>query len=244
MRPSVRVLDTGVKPSRWNIAMTAALTELHRLGHSPDTLRFHRYVPSVLIGRLQHAPAVLQHVELARRVTGGGAVYMDPGILAWDLIAARTVLGSGLERAAERVSAAVAAGLSSLGAAAEFRPPNDVLMAGLKVSGSSGSFQGATVVLQGTVILACDISAMADALAIPAATLRRHVGSLADILGRKPSDEDVTHALLGGLARLGLEFREGALAAHELELAGRLLEEEIGTDAFVLGDGVPELEPA
>ncbi len=48
---ALRIIDTGVKPSRWNIAVTAALLELHRIGATPDTVRFHRYPRSVLIGR-------------------------------------------------------------------------------------------------------------------------------------------------------------------------------------------------
>ena len=90
MKQPLRILDTGLKDARWNIAMTAALAELHAEGRIQDTVRLHRYPPCVLLGRSQtmECAADLDHcrragVALARRVTGGGAVFMSPRMLAW-----------------------------------------------------------------------------------------------------------------------------------------------------------------
>ena len=94
---ALRLLDTGLAGARWNVAVTAALARAaRRRAASRDTLRLHRYralgarsarsQPSTTRStrRLRRRGA-----EIARRVTGGGAVAMTPGVLAWDLVVAR-----------------------------------------------------------------------------------------------------------------------------------------------------------
>src|ERR1700681_1913924 len=127
----LRVIDTGLRPPRWNIAMTAALAELHGAGEIPDTLRFQRFQPCVLIGHNQDIRREVRldrckqkGVTLARRVTGGGAVYMDAGILSWETVPDRRHCGAYLTEAAEKICTAVASGLARLGAPAKFCPPN------------------------------------------------------------------------------------------------------------------------
>src|SRR5580704_6583274 len=100
MSAVLRVIDTGLQPPRWNIAMTAALAELYGAGEIPDTLRFQRFQPCVLVGRNQDIRREVRldccrqkGVALARRLTGGGAVYMDAGILSWEIVAGRRRFG-------------------------------------------------------------------------------------------------------------------------------------------------------
>ena len=146
---ALRIIDTGVKPARWNIAATAALLELHRIGATPDTIRFHRYPRSVLIGRNQALDREVDierchrtGVEIARRVTGGGAVYMSSGILAWDIVAGRSRLGDSLGEVTLKIGSAIAAGLRRLGSPAKADAQGAVDIQGRKVSGSSGGFDG------------------------------------------------------------------------------------------------------
>ena len=62
-----RILDTGLRPARWNVAMTAALAELHAQdGDVGDTVRFHRYPACVLLGRSQDIEHAAD-VEYCRR---------------------------------------------------------------------------------------------------------------------------------------------------------------------------------
>jgi len=250
----LRVIDTGVAPARWNIAVTAALAELHCAGSIPDTLRFHRYPRSVLLGRHQVLDQQIdaeqcrrRNVEIARRVTGGGAVYMCPTILAWDLVMDRAQLGVRLGEAAERVCATVADGLRRLGVAAHVDPPNDIVIDGRKVSGSSGVFEGPSLVHQGTVVLDFDRDEMAGVLKgrsgqhAPAA----RVTGLVDTLGRAPAADEVRDALTAAISHAwGANMQEAELSADERALAQGLLGREIGTDAFVFGTDAGEVEPA
>src|SRR5262245_35323431 len=103
---TLRVLDTGLNPARWNVGMTAALAELHRTGRAEDTLRFYRSPPAMLLGRHQNLRRAVnvdrcarRHIEMTRRITGGGAMYVDPGILAFDLVVDRRNFGASLSNA-------------------------------------------------------------------------------------------------------------------------------------------------
>lgn len=242
---ALRIIDTGVKPARWNIAVTAALMELHRIGSTPDTIRFHRYPRSVLIGRNQKLEQEVDvercghdGVEIARRVTGGGAVYMSPGILAWDIVAGRARLGDTLEDVTLRIGSAIAAGLRRLGASAKARAQGAVEIEGRKVSGSSGGFDGPTVIMQGTMLIDFDHDEMMRVLKARPDTSKpvAPVASLADCLDRVPPVEVVNAALLLELN----DVWDGAsvtsdLRSDELALAEKLLAVEIGRDEFVMG---------
>jgi lipoate-protein ligase A len=243
MKPHLRILDTGLRPARWNVAMTAALAELHAGRRAPDTVRFHRYPACVLVGRSQDAATAAdlgwcrrQGIEIARRVTGGGAVFMSPRMLAWDVVVDRRAFGGGLDAVTQSLCRGVAAGLSRLGAAAHFRAPNDIEIGGRKVSGSSGYSEGNGVVLQGTVLTGDDTRAMAQALRIPEPVLRDKVTCLEAVLAEVPSPASIISRIAQGIAEaLGREPAAGCLGADETALCEALLRAEIGTEAFVSG---------
>jgi lipoate-protein ligase A len=251
MTTPIRVLDTGLMPARWNVAMTAALAERHREGLTSDTIRLHRYRTCVLLGRSQDPQGTVdvgycraRGIELARRVTGGGCVFMGPGTLAWDVVIDRRAAGLDLESLTRRICEGVAGGLVRLGVAARFRPPNDVETAGLKISGSSGLILGRSALLQGTVLVADDIPIMASVLRTSEAALRGCVTCVGAALKERPPPlTDVAAAVLQGLA-LALDRTplRGDVEPGELARADGLLQEEIGTEAFVMGEAsVPEI---
>src|ERR1041384_6651480 len=240
---ALRIIDTGLKPARWNIAVTAAMLELHRIGAIPETIRFHRYPRAVLIGRNQNLAQEVDvercrrdGIEIARRVTGGGAVYMSPRILAWDIVAGRARFDDRLDGASRRINSAVASGLGRLGCLAEVNAQGAVEVDGGKVSGLSAGFDGPTVIMQGIVLIEFDQTEMTGLLKSPSGAAAIDVTSLADRLGRVPGVEEVRSALLAELP----DAWDGAsvtseLRADELELAEKRLVEDIGTDAFVMG---------
>lgn len=248
-----RLVDSGVREAREHMAYDAALCELHEAGDIPDTVRFMRFPPSVLVGRHQSLHDEV-HVErcrnegvgLARRITGGGAIYLDEGQVGWEIVARRATLGLGqLADWAAAICTAVAAGLSqAFGIDARFRPRNDIEVAGRKIGGTGGYFSGGTLVYQGTVLVDMDAARMARLLNIPAAKLARHgaddarsrIVTLKELLGRTPSIDAVQQAVLAGLEqRLAIVAEPGAMTQQETLTTRRLLDEEIGSDSFVYG---------
>lgn len=252
MSSPIRIIDTGLAAARWNIAMTAALAALHAAGRIADTVRFHRYSPSVLLGRSQDLPRAADvaycrraGIEIARRVTGGGAVFMSPGMLAWDVVVSRDAVAGDLAEATRCICSGVASALSRLGVGARFRAPNDIEIGGRKVSGSSGYFEGRSIVVQGTVLVADETHDMARALGIPEAALRERVCSLSQFLERDISLAEVAAAAGEGLAQaLGRRAVADALSTAEIDTARSLLADEIGTEDFLAGRSAPMAEGA
>jgi lipoate-protein ligase A len=208
-----------------------------------DIVRFHRYPACVLLGASQELESAADAaycreagIDIARRVTGGGAVYMSPGMLAWDVLVDRAGSGGDLAAVTERVCGGVATGLSQLGVAARFRAPNDIAIGGRKVSGSAGYTAGRVAVLQGTVLIADDVPVMARALRLPEAALRKHVTCLEAEIGATPALQAVMECITIGLAEaLDREPVPAQPRGDEIALCEDLLREEIGTDAFVAG---------
>jgi lipoate---protein ligase len=207
------------------------------------TVRFHRYPACVLLGASQIVESAVDvtycvegGIEMARRVTGGGAVYMSPGMLAWDVLVETAALGRDLASVTERVCSGVAAGLARLGVPARFRAANDVEIGGRKVSGSSGYTAGHAALLQGTVLIGDDVRQMARTLRLPEAELRARVTCLANEVGEAPALPRVMDCITMGLAEaLGRAPVPGEPRDDEIDLCDELLRAEIGTDSYVMG---------
>ncbi len=244
------MIDTGIRDGRRQIAFDQALIEGRKSGAIPDTIRFLRFPPTALIGRHQALSREIrvEHcrangIGLARRITGGGAIYFDAGQLGWSVVFDRATLGiASLGELAREICEAAAAGLSRLGVDARYRPRNDIEVDGRKVSGTGGFFDGDTLFYQGTVLVDLDPRRMLAALRVPEAKLAKRgldsaaqrVVTLKELLGAAPPIERVQQALLDGFAeRLGIAPQWGRIEAHEEALADRHHDEEIGTDAFV-----------
>ena len=259
---SFRVIDTGIRDGRRQIAFDQALIEARKAGAIPDTIRFLRFPPTALIGRHQSLSRELRvdycrdnGIGLVRRITGGGAIYLDEGQLGWSLVFHRSTLGIGsLADLARAICEAAAEGLSTLGIAARYRPRNDIEVDGRKISGTGGFFDGDVLIYQGTVLVDMDPARMLAALKVPEEKLAKRgidsaaqrVTTLKALLGEAPPIQAVQQALLAGFAaRLGIEPLPGEITTAEEHMAGLRHDEEIGTDAFVAeidhpeeGDGV------
>ena len=250
MKP-LRVLDTGVLEGRYNIALGQALIEEHQAGRAPDTLRFLRFPPTALVGRHQ---ALGQEINLpwcrengigvVRRITGGGAIFLDPGQLGWELVLHRSTPGvRSLPELTEAICTAAAEGLRRLGIDAAFRPRNDIEVGGRKISGTGGFFDGDTLFFQGTVLVDMDAQTMVSALRVPAAKLARRamqdagqrVVTLKELLGDEaPPLATIQSALVEAFCeRFGLQAIHEQPTEEEQSLARALFDEEIGTEEFV-----------
>jgi lipoate-protein ligase A len=251
MTDTLDVIDSGVVEGRLNIALGQALVERHAAGELPDTLRFLRFPPTALVGRHQ---ALRQEVDvewcrnhdigIVRRITGGGAIYLDPDQLGWELVLDRRHLPHrDLASLAASLCEAAAAGLQELGVDARYRPRNDIEVEGRKISGTGGFFDGDTLFFQGTVLVDLDPVTMTSALRVPRAKLARHdldaaeqrVVTLRQLLGDDCPDLDHVQAVLSEAfaGALGKTLRAADINGATRALAQSFYEEEIGTDSFV-----------
>ncbi len=254
----LRVIDSGVIEGRMNIALGQAMIESHQQKRIPDTLRFLRFSPTVLVGRHQ---ALNQEVDvdycrdngiaLVRRITGGGAIYLDPGQLGWELVISRSSLSSAtLTELAREICKAAAKGLRKLGVEATYRPRNDIEVDGRKIGGTGGFFDQDTLFYQGTVLVDVNPEIMVRALRVPRAKLAKRnldsaaqrVVTLKQLLGKHcPQLDAIQSALVEGFSEsFGLQAETGELGPGETELAVELYRDEIGLDEFVTQIDEPE----
>jgi lipoate-protein ligase A len=251
MPAAFRIIDTGVREGRANIAFDAALIEERQAGHVPDTIRFLSFPPTALIGRHQDLSREIDldycakhRIGTVRRITGGGAIYLDEGQLGWELVFHRASLGiAALPDIAREICNAAAAGLQALGVDAKFRPRNDIEVGGRKISGTGGFYDGDVLIYQGTVLVDLNPQRMVNALRVPQGKLAKRdldsaaqrVVTLKELLGPNTPDlELIKIALLKGFKDvLGIEAEYGAITEGEEELARRYFDEEIGTEEFL-----------
>lgn len=253
----LRVIDSGLRGARFNLSLTEALRRGRAAGTTPDTLRFQHFPPSAIIGRHQllHREVDLDwvaahRVQTARRMTGGGAIVMGPGLLGWELVLSRRVAPGTLDEVTALICTGVADAIARFGLPAAYRPRNDIEVGGRKVSGTGGYVEGDVLVFQGTVLVELDLDFMVGALRLPVRKLGKRgleamaerVTDLRALLGVAPPMRHVQEAMAAALgAALRFTPAEGMLSAAELDAAGAIAQDEIGTDAFVRGhdDALP-----
>jgi len=232
-----RWIDTGVLPPAENLALNRALLEARQAGEAPSTLRFLRFTPSALVGRHGDPAKELdlefcraQGIAVQRRITGGGAIYMDPDVLGWELYLDKAEAGSAeMAAISRRICEAGARAIAELGAAAEFRAPTDIVVGGRKISGTGGAIDGNALVYQGTLLIDFDVARMLRALGV--ADARTHAGAraatvnLSELVSPLPSPAALRGAFIGAFGRsFGAAIEVGELndaerARHAAALA-------------------------
>jgi len=231
----MRILDTGPMSARHNIAMTAALAELHRAEQIPDTLRFWRYPRALLLGRHDtFAPAykvkacLPGSMEVARRTTAEHAAYVSPGVLAWCVVADSYRFGARLSEIRERICSAIASGLARFGLPARFRPRDEIEIAGRRVCAAGGAIDGFTAVFEGAVLVDLDASELQAEAGLPNAP-NSGVTTVAEWLGRVPADDEIKSLLVAGLSHCWHRpLLQAPLTRAEAQLADRLFDQGVG----------------
>ena len=162
----MRFLTNTSTDPHWNMAFDEmALTALT----DPEPMFYlWQNAPAVIIGRNQSAPAEVnlpyleEHdIVLARRVTGGGAVYHDLGNLNYSFV------GGVREMDALQPVQLMASALRSLGVPAEVSGRNDILVEGRKCSGYAKRLAGTRMMIHGTLMWNVDLAALSAALSVP-----------------------------------------------------------------------------
>lgn len=125
--------------------------------------------PTVVIGKNQNAFAEvnLEHTKekgiyVARRITGGGAVYHDHGNLNYSYIAKK----EGSEIDFERFSRPVIDALCDMRISATLSGRNDILIGERKISGNAQTVYEDRVLHHGTLLFNSDLDVLSDALRV------------------------------------------------------------------------------
>ena len=126
---------------------------------------------TIVIGRHQNTAAEVNqeyvdshHVNIVRRLTGGGAVFHDTGNLNFTFI--QNVEPGKKEIDFLKYLQPIVDALQSLGVPAAFSGRNDLVINGQKISGNAMTFFGNRVLEHGTLLFSSQMSDLANALKV------------------------------------------------------------------------------
>jgi lipoyltransferase/lipoate-protein ligase len=244
MKETWRLIDMRIEDAPTQMATDEAIA-MNRLEEgTPNTIRLYRWNPSaVSIGYFQsiekevNLPACEKYgVDVIRRITGGGAVYHDyNGEITYSLVAPETdpKMPKDILASYEFICGAIANGLATLGVDAEFKPVNDIVAGGKKISGNAQTRRHGVVLQHGTVLVDTDIRRMFQVLRVSDAKIsdklikavEDRVTNIRRYLGRQVGFDEVRTALIEGFEdTLDIALEPGELTDAENRLVKRLHE--------------------
>lgn len=152
-------------------------------------------------------------LQIVRRSQGGGATYLDSNQIFYQAVARKGSEEIPLiaEKLFEKLLGVTVYVYRELGLPAEFKPPNDVVVHGKKISGNgAGDFGKGTIILVGNIILDMNYDSMSRVLKVPdekfrdkmAKSMRDWVTSLNRELGYIPPVDQVKKLLVKGYENL------------------------------------------
>jgi lipoate-protein ligase A len=154
-----RLIDTDQDDPYFVTAADEALALSISKGNSPDTLHFYRRnPPGVSVGYFRKVEEDVfvnkcdeLGVKIVRRTSAGGTIYTDKNQLIYSIIT-RQPLGDNMEDTFVRVCKGIIDALSALNISSSFKPPNDILINGKKISGSAQVKKKNVYLIHGTII--------------------------------------------------------------------------------------------
>ncbi|HLD43755.1 MAG TPA: biotin/lipoate A/B protein ligase family protein [Candidatus Nanoarchaeia archaeon] len=213
-----------------NMAIDEAITESVAAGGQP-TIRFYQWDPSaVSIGYFQSLSQEVNEeackgMHIVRRRTGGGAVYHDAEI-TYSVIAPESMF-QGITESYHEICGWIIKSLGKLGIQAEFKPINDVIVQGKKISGNAQTRRNKVLLQHGTILYDVDVDKMFSLLRVPdekirdkvIASVKERVTSVRAVCQREK--EELYHALLLGFTD-GKQWEVGRLSEEEKKKAREL----------------------
>ena len=163
-----RILHPGPLPARVHVALDQVLTEEVAAGRRAPTLRIWEWDESaVVLGSFQSVrnevdleAARAEGIQVLRRVSGGGAMFMEAGnVVTYSLyVPADLVAGMSFAESYAFLDAWVLEALHSIGVAATYKPLNDIASPEGKIGGAAQKRLGRGGVLH-HVTISYDIDA-------------------------------------------------------------------------------------
>ena len=234
----MKYIESNSTDPYFNLALEEYVFE--RLPKDESYFMLWQNANTIVIGKYQNAFEEInqkavdeREIRVARRLSGGGAVYHDMGNLNFTFIVDRNdIEGLNFKVFVEPVVET----LRGFGVEAEFSGRNDILIKGMKISGNSQYVKKDRVMHHGCIMLDSDLEKVADALKVKEAkfkskqskSVRSRVTTINANAPRRISMEEFKAALKARI--LGDESVEAyELTEEDLAAIGRIRDEKYAT---------------
>ncbi|MDF3015570.1 MAG: biotin/lipoate protein ligase [Thermomicrobiales bacterium] len=241
------LLPGAGRPPLLNMALDEVLVERVGAGRRPPTLRIWGWsAPCVVLGRFQsvrnevdEVAAARRGVEIVRRISGGGAMFIEPeGAITWSLYAPESmVAGMTFAESYRFFDAWVVDALRELGIDAWYAPLNDISSAAGKIGGAAQARRRGAVLHHTTMAYDMNLPLMLEVLRTGMEKLSDKGVTSADkrvaplrLQTNLPREAIIGHMVQQFRRRFGLE--EDTLAPDELAEAEDRAREHFGTPAW------------
>lgn len=212
-----------------------------------DFFMLWRSRPSVVVGKHQNALAEINHefvrgnkIPVARRLSGGGTVFHDPGNVNFTFI--RSVANIS-EVNFKVFTVPVVSALRKLGVEAYTSGRNDLLIAGKKISGNAEHVHKNRVLHHGTLLFNSHLADLKGALKVDLSRFedkavqsnRSEVTNISDYLSTPVSVQEFTDFLFGEISPDFPESRLYQLTPEDIQAIEKLSKEKYQTWDWIFG---------
>ncbi|MGQ4834305.1 MAG: lipoate--protein ligase family protein [Candidatus Asgardarchaeia archaeon] len=177
------IVDLKPKSVYFQLALDEAITRIHLVEDTDDTLRFWITNPSVIVGYFQKIEdtvnvAYCKHhmINIARRVSSGGAVYCDEGVLLFSIIinTKKWPTTTRYPRFSYRfLSKPIVKALRRVKLNAKFFQPNIITVNNKKISGLAEFYLYDILLFHGTILIDPNMTNLINSLKNPEVPLGR-----------------------------------------------------------------------
>lgn len=227
-----RLVDTDIADPYYVTAADEAISSARKEDKIQNTLHFYRRDPSaVSIGRSRKIREDVDveeckrnNVKIVRRTTGGGTIFTDKECLIYSLIFNRknNELTSS-QKIFENMCNSIVTSLKEFDINTTYKPPNDILLNGKKISGSAQITKANVVLIHGTILVDTDLGMMNRVLRKPK---NIKVSTLYREIGYKPLMKEIKEALKKEFEMyFDTPFETSGFSTYENQLIEKLLRE-------------------
>jgi len=246
-RETGRILDLSYPNAFQNLALEEALAKSN-LGSS-ITVRLWENPPSVILGRFQNPTDEVNigfcnsmSIKIARRFTGGGAVYHDLGNLNFTIAGPRPKNCS-VSKLHNDYAGIILGALKAFGIDGNFAPPNSIEVSGKKISGGAAWMGRQNMLWHASILVSTNTQILTQILS-PSTTLRstnfvrskkQVVTTLEQVVGKSADLTAVKRELIDNcVRRLGFQPQNAPLTENETSSMMRLFAEKYSKDDWNL----------
>lgn len=241
-----RIINEGKYSEAIHQAIEEVLTRKIDEGNINPTLRFwYRENTSIPMGRFQSYTDEVQqeyveenNIEVVRRITGGGAMFSEPGnVITYSIYIPRNKVNKDIEQSYQELDSFAVQALNEIGVDVEYKPLNDIEHSEGKIGGAAQTRKGDAVLHHTMMSYDLNTKRMLKALRIgkekvsdkAIKSAEKRVSRISDHTDR--SREEVVQKLIEKFTE-DKEWEKGSLTQDELEEAEKLAEEKFSTEEW------------